>query len=143
MIYHKKPENFSPRFEVVSCFLENAGEFLLLHRSAHKPQGNTWGVPAGKKEVDETPKDAIIRETKEETRHKINPVELNYFKELYVRYDNYDFIYHIFSLKLRERPEVILEENGHKDFRWVTPENSLQMNLIQDLDECVRLFYEI
>jgi 8-oxo-dGTP pyrophosphatase MutT (NUDIX family) len=143
MIYYKRPGNFSPRFEVVSCFLENAEEFLLLHRPAHKPQGNTWGVPAGKKEVDETPIDAMIRETKEETGHKINPKELNYFKELYVRYDDYDFIYHIFSLKLRERPEIILEENGHKDFRWVTPKNSLQMNLIQDLDECIKLFYKL
>jgi ADP-ribose pyrophosphatase YjhB (NUDIX family) len=48
MISKNKPENFTPKFEVVSCFVEYKNEILLLLRQDHKPQGNTYGVPAGK-----------------------------------------------------------------------------------------------
>jgi len=36
------PENFTPKFEVVSCFVEYKQEILLLQRQDYKPQGNTW-----------------------------------------------------------------------------------------------------
>ncbi len=48
MISRNKPENFTPKFEVVSCFVEYNDEILLLLRQDHKPEGNTYGVPAGK-----------------------------------------------------------------------------------------------
>ena len=51
MIFKERPPNFSSEFDVASCFVEHDGEILLLHRQDHKPEGNTWGVPAGK--VDE------------------------------------------------------------------------------------------
>ena len=66
MIYKTKPDNFSPRFEIVSCFVESDGKILLLHRQYHKPQGNTWGVPAGKVDKDEDIFQAIAREIAEE-----------------------------------------------------------------------------
>ena len=31
----------------------------------------------------------------------------------------------------------------HKDFRWVFPQAALKMHLIQDLDACIKLFYEL
>ncbi len=143
MIFDEKPEDFSPRFEIVSCFLENNKEFLILHRHDHKPQGNTWGVPAGKVEINEKPTEAIKREIEEETGYKIDFESLNYFKELYVRYNDFDFIYHIFHLPIKQKPNVKLEENSHKDFKWITPKDALKINLIQDLDECIKLFYGI
>jgi 8-oxo-dGTP pyrophosphatase MutT (NUDIX family) len=48
MIFKKQPDNFIPKMEVVGCFLENDGEFLILQRHDNKPQGNTWGLPSGK-----------------------------------------------------------------------------------------------
>jgi len=141
MIYKEQPENFSPRFEVVSCFLDCNGEFLLLHRHDYKPQGGTWGVPAGKIEKGEQIEEAILREIEEETGYKASPLLLNNFNKLYVRYNDYDFVYHTFYLNLDYKPEIILEDGGHKDFKWVTPKDTLKMNLIQDLDECIKLFY--
>lgn len=144
MILREQPDDFILKMEVVGCFLENDGEFLILHRHDHKPQGGTWGLPGGKVEKGENLKNAIIREVEEETGFKVNLESINYFKELYVRYDNYDFIYHIFSSKIEERPEVILEEGGHQDYKWINPKNSLKMNnLIQDFDECIKDFYGI
>lgn len=144
MIYNEKPKDFSPKFEVVGCFLENDGEFLILQRQDHKPQGGTWGLPSGKVEKGEDLFNAIIRETQEETGFSIRNKPVNYFKEFIVRYDDYDFIYHLFHLKIESKPNVILEENGHKNFKWVRPEVSLkEYNLIQDFDECIKQFYGI
>jgi 8-oxo-dGTP diphosphatase len=39
---------------------------LLLLRHPQKPQGNTWGAPGGKIETGENPKEAVIREIREE-----------------------------------------------------------------------------
>lgn len=32
MIYDKKPEDFTPDIEVVSCLVEHDGKFVLFHR---------------------------------------------------------------------------------------------------------------
>jgi 8-oxo-dGTP pyrophosphatase MutT (NUDIX family) len=143
MIFDEKPENFSPRFEIVSCFLENNGEFLILHRHNHKPQGNTWCLPSGKVEINESIEEAIRREIEEETGHQINLELLRHFRKLYVKYNDFDFIYHIFHLPVEQKPNVKLEEKSHKDFKWVTPKDALKISLIEDLDECIKLFYGI
>lgn len=144
MMYEKQPDNFNQKLEVAGCFLENIdGKFLVLLRNDNKPQGNTWGVPSGKVDNGETVGDCILRELFEETGNIFEKENLNYFKKFYVRYDEYDFIYHIFHIKLDKEISVVLEEGGHKDFKYVTPEESLKLNYIQDFDECVKLFYGI
>lgn len=143
MIYKEKPNTFNPKFEVVSCFLENEGKILLLHRQNHKPQGNTWGVPAGKVDEGEEISESIIREIKEETGIKIQNKDIIYDTKLYVKYNDYDFIYHIYSSSLDKKQEVNINLKEHKNFKWETPENALNMNLIEDLDKCIELFYKI
>ena len=144
MIYfEKKPENFSPKFEVSACFLENNGEILLLHRHNDKPQGGTWGIIAGKLDADENSLDTIIRESFEEIGVKLNKDNISYFSSACVRYDKYDFIYHMYHTVLGKRPEIILNPSEHTDYLWVSPEISLTMNLIQDQDKCTKIFYKI
>lgn len=67
MISQTPREGFSPKFEVVSCFVEHDGHILLLQRQSHKPQPNTYGVPAGKVDDQEDIHQAIKREVGEET----------------------------------------------------------------------------
>jgi ADP-ribose pyrophosphatase YjhB (NUDIX family) len=67
MLYTNKPEVFDPKFDVVSCFVEYKGKILLLHRQDHKPQGNTYGVPAGKVDAGEDIWTTVRREIEEET----------------------------------------------------------------------------
>ncbi len=143
MMHLKEPDKFNPKFEVVSCFVECKNKILLLHRQDHKRQGNTWGVPAGKVDLGEEIQDAMVRELFEETGIKVKSQKIKYNSKHFVRYLDYDFIYHIFHLPVKEIPEVIIRPEEHKSYTWQTPQEALLMNLIQDLDSCIKLFYKL
>ena len=140
MLYKEKPANFNPKFEVVSCFVEYENEILLLHRQNHKPQANTYGVPAGKIDPGETAVQAMQREVKEETQ--LDVAGITYIDKIFVRYADYDFIYHMFYKKFTTQPHVTINPSEHKDYIRKTPKQALGLNLIQDLDECIKLFYK-
>jgi 8-oxo-dGTP pyrophosphatase MutT (NUDIX family) len=142
MIFFNKPDGFKVSFEVVSCFLECRGEILLLLRQKNKPQGGTWGVPAGKINGSETPLQAIKREMREETGF-VPKGDIIYHKNIFVSFPDYDFIYHIFSLPIAKKPRVAVNLKEHEKFAWKTPWQTLQMPLIQDLDSCIKLFYRL
>lgn len=143
MIYKNKPKDFSAKFEVASCLVEYDGKILLLHRQDYKPEGNSWCLPAGKIEKDEDPSSAAVREVKEETGLTIPKNEIEHFRDIYVRYPNYDFIYHLFQLKLDQEEKIKISRNESKDFRYVSVEEALKMPLIQDLGSCIKLYYNI
>jgi 8-oxo-dGTP diphosphatase len=141
MIFKERSQNFNPSFNIVSCFAEHDGEILVLHRQDHKPEGNTWGIPAGKVDDDEEIADAMAREIQEEAGYKLSSSQLTYFGKVFVKYPEYDFVYHIFHAELDQRHKVAINQNEHKDYQWISPENALNMPLILDLDKCIKLFY--
>ena len=126
---------------VVGCFLEYNNKFVLLKRHSHKPDGSTWGLPAGKVESKEADKTAMMRELYEETGYQSNGSEL---KLLGV----YDFTtpsgttnnFVTYSIKLDEPHEVILENAAHSECRWVSVEEADQMpDLIFGLHDLFRM----
>jgi 8-oxo-dGTP pyrophosphatase MutT (NUDIX family) len=141
MVFAKKPETFNPRFEVSGCLLECDGSFLILERQLHKPQGGSWGMPAGKLDAGESSKDALIREMQQETGFLAREQDVRFIQKLYVRYPEYDFVYDLYRCPLAERPEVIINPSEHSAFRWVTPAEALAMNLIPGFDACLRIVY--
>jgi len=143
LTYKDKPVDFNAKLEVVSCFLEHDGEFLLLHRQNNIPQGDTWGAPAGKKKSQETPLQAMRRELEEETGIASEESAFGYFGEVYVKYPEFDFVFHIFFLRLMEKPEIRLNPSEHKAFVWVSHQVALRMKLIPDEDSVIRLFYKL
>lgn len=143
MLHHQEPINFKPKFAVVGNFVQYQDEIILLHRQSHKPQGNTWGIPSGKVDEGEDLLTAATRETFEETGLAIPKEELKFFKTVYVRYDDYDFIYHMFSAKLNNKEEIALSASEHKEMRWVKVQDAFSLPLIEDLDECLKLFFNM
>ncbi len=147
MIFRTAPDTFHPKFEVVSCFVEFAKangaepDLLFLLRQDHKPQPNTWGVPAGKKETTESKETAMIRELREESGIILTPADLQYVTHVFVKYPDLDFIYHMFRTRLNTRQSVIINPQEHKEHRWMTGTAALQTNLIPDLDDCIKLCY--
>lgn len=143
MIHKEPPENFLPRFEVVSCFIEVDGEILFLRRREDKSEGNKWGVPAGKIDQGEDELKAIAREVWEETGLTLPHEQIAYFNKVYVRYPDYDFVYHMFHTRLDDQPDVAISKAEHQAFCWATPQDSLAMDLVLDEDACIKLFYRI
>jgi 8-oxo-dGTP pyrophosphatase MutT (NUDIX family) len=143
MIHKNKPDDFHPKFEVVSCYIENNGKILLLHRQDHKPEGNTWGLPAGKIDAGENEFTAMLREIAEETGIKAKAEELEYLDKVYVKYPDYHFIYHMFRLALSKCPEVKINNQEHKEYKWLKVEDALRLELIRDLDECIKISYKL
>ena len=60
-VFTEPPKNFNRGTEIAGCYCSFEDKLLLLKRHPEKPQGNTWGVPAGKIEKNEDPKIAVVR----------------------------------------------------------------------------------
>ncbi|MFN4173563.1 MAG: NUDIX hydrolase [Parachlamydiaceae bacterium] len=141
-IFKEMPENFKPKFEIVGSFIEVDGKILLLHRQDHKEQGNTWAIPGGKIDKGETPVDASIRETFEETGYLLDTVD--YLGFVYIKYEKYDFIYHMTMAKPEVDPsKVSINFKESKGFTWMTPFQALDMNLMPDEGDCFKLIYKL
>ena len=141
MISTKRPKVFSPKYNVASCFVErDDGKILLLLRRLDKSEGNKWGVPAGKIKDGESPNEAVIREVLEETAIDLNRQPVPLFETYYIKYPDYDFVYHVFhsvvplSTKAKKSAE-------HQSLIWATPEKALQLNLVKHLDDSIKYFY--
>lgn len=141
MIHKTKPINFKAKFEAVGCFVLCDGEMILLHRQSHKPQGDTWGIPSGKIDAGEDAHDTACRETAEETGIVIARNEMKFFASVYVRFDDYDFVYHMYSAQLKNKPEIKISQSEHKAAKWISPKEALSLPLIEDLDVCMELFF--
>lgn len=139
--YKKVPKEFHPRFEIVSCYLEHSGKILLLHRRDDKPEGGTWGLPAGKIDGREDRLEAVIREIKEETGCEVLPAQIEYIRKVYVKYPKYHFIFYMFRTELDKKPRVVINSHEHKAYKWISPNEALNMNLIGGLNSCIEKFY--
>lgn len=141
MIFRECPDNFESKFEIVSCYVEHNGDILILHRQDHKPEGNTWGLPAGKVDDGEDVITAMLREIEEETGIIKQASELEFLETVYVKYPEYHFIYHMFKVVMDTRPDIRLSDKEHKGYKWSNPSDMLKLPLVRDLDKCIEISY--
>jgi 8-oxo-dGTP diphosphatase len=145
MIHNKKPEGFIPDIEVVGCLIECAGKILLLHRHNNKSEGGRWGIPAGKIDSrdhgDKTV--AILRELQEETGLILKAEDLNFHKTFFVEYPDKKYFYHYHKVELRENANIVIKDDEHQAFGWVSVEEALNMPLVADEDYCLKHVYGI
>jgi len=137
--YLEPTPQFNPKFEIALIYIEYENQILILHRQNNKSEGNKWGVPAGKIDKNETPLQAIIRETKEETGLDISNQSIEPLEAVYIEYDeNIHFTYYAFRTQLKGNlGDVKINFQEHKRFTWVTPADALKMDLLKDEDTCI------
>src|SRR3989344_2960483 len=146
MRYNKIPENFNPRFEIASCFIECDGKIILLQRHREKSQGGRWGLPAGKVQKGESIEKAVLREVREETGLDIPEEKISYFGKTFHHHGDYDFVFHMFSTTFGSLPKIRINTYEHKEFAWKSPTEILAMEkaeIVEDLDDVCKLFYNI
>jgi 8-oxo-dGTP pyrophosphatase MutT (NUDIX family) len=126
--------------EIVGCFFEHDGKFLLLLRHAHKPNGGTWGLPAGKVSPGESDDAAMLRELYEETGYSADSKELERLGSFTFGNSQDAYNFTAYRLKLGTRHQPMLESQAHADCKWVTAEECNAMrSLIPDFHELLRL----
>ncbi|MFZ2072589.1 MAG: NUDIX hydrolase [Minisyncoccia bacterium] len=145
MIFNEQPEDFKPDIEVVGCLVERNGKILLLHRHDNKSQGGKWGIPAGKIDHRDNndKKLAMLRELEEETGLILNEEDLTFHKTFFVEYPDKKYFYHYHAVSLKSDFDIVIEDNEHQNFCWVTIEEALNMPLVMDEDHCLKYVYGI
>ncbi|MCB1114357.1 MAG: NUDIX domain-containing protein [Chlamydiia bacterium] len=138
-VFETKPKDFHSEKDVAACYVTCKNRFLLLKRAPDKPQPETWGVPAGKFESEETPDEAVIREVLEEVGLHVTPTHLG---ELYVKHPDLHFTYHMFHHHFDAFPEVILSPE-HTEFVWATYEEALSLPLIGGGKDALAHYHKI
>ena len=116
---------------IVHGLLEINGEYLLIKRTEikrSKPNSlpNYWDIPGGMVELGELPRDALVRETKEEVNLDIEVKNIihedsNYDKEKDIVFTR--LVYECELLDNQNVSNIILQEDEHSEYRLV---NSLE-----------------
>ncbi len=141
ILHLKQPPHFSPRMEVVACFITCNERILFLKRQLLKSEGNTWCVPGGKRGKDETLLFAMQREIYEETGLNIAEQNIQYCQTTYAHYPNFEFNYHLFRSNIVEEPMVQINIEEHSEFCWMTLNEAYLLPLTPGVDEALQLLY--
>lgn len=126
--------------KIVGCFLEYDGKFVILLRNDHKPNGGTWGLPAGKVDVGEDTQAAILRELREETGYTASASQLEKLGDFEFGPKDSRYTFSTFRVTLDKPYDIKVEGAAHADFKWVTPTECFALpNLIPDFHELLKL----
>lgn len=135
------PENFLPATEVVACFCHWQERFLFLLRQSNKLQGDTWCLPGGKVEQEETLKKAIHREVQEEVGITLTEQCVSFLKSLFVRVPNIEYTLHLFYADLHQEDFCIhLNLEEHSKYCWLFLSEAKKLPLIETGQELIAIF---
>jgi mutator protein MutT len=104
------------QFSSIVVCLDNA-KVLLLKRRDGVPYGGLWGFPGGGAEKGESPKDAAVRETAEETGLKVLPEDLVFLQKVVSPDKREVYVFACKKFEGKVNAQKVNEE--HDDYRWV------------------------
>ena len=105
--------------EVAIVCVQKYGRILLMRRSPTDPSNPwVWNFPGGGIETSETPKEAAIREVKEESNLTCPPI---FLKKIGTYHDTVDQLeLHVFTTE-KSYGKVLLKDKEHDRFAWIDP----------------------
>jgi mutator protein MutT len=95
---------------IVVLLNEKNETLILLRPAAAKWSPNTWGYPGGRIEPGETPQEAAVRETREETQ-----LDARGLKEVNLKLDTPVYAYYT-----RDYTGTVTLDYEHDDWAWVS-----------------------
>ena len=102
--------------EVVAALIEREGRLLICQRPQHKARGLLWEFPGGKVDPGEGPKEALIRECREELDVTLEVGDL--YREVTHRYPDLLVRLRLYHARIVSGEPKNLE---HADIRWALP----------------------
>ena len=103
--------------DVAAALIWNeSGQFLICQRPAHKARGLLWEFVGGKAEKDESLKEALVRECREELDITVAPGSI--FVQLIHEYPDITIRLTLFNSTIASGMPKLLE---HNDMRWIYP----------------------
>lgn len=93
---------------------DEQGRFMICQRPPHKARGLLWEFVGGKTEPGESPREALIRECKEELDVTVEPLDV--FMELEHVYPDLTVELVLFNAVITDGEVKMLE---HNDIRWI------------------------
>lgn len=130
-IFLTPPVDFDMNLQAAACYCEYENKILFLKRPPGGRNGDTWSMPGGKLEKEESAIKAVIREIYEEVGFLINEKDLMQIGTFYIKIPELDYVFYTFRKVFLEKPEVVLNLEEHIEARWVTIEEALQLPLIR------------
>ena len=120
------------RMKVAGCFMEYNGKFIALLRRPDKPDGGTWGLPAGKIKDGEAEDEAVLREVMEETGYKADRGDLEFLGRYDFNFPDLFLEFFAYRLALHRLIRVSHNFDEHTKWKWVSPKECRAMpNLIR------------
>lgn len=130
LVYFEPPPDFQSKVCVAGCYCEFEDKILLLKRTPHKHQGDTWGVPGGKLDEGEMPRAAAVREVFEEVGISLKEDDLEEIDTMFIRGPLNDYIFYRFRVRFLKLPAINLSLEEHVEASWLTFEDALKLPLI-------------
>lgn len=124
---------------VASIIFDEKNNFLLAQRTYPEKLADNWEFPGGKKEKNESSKEAIKREVKEELNIKIRKVK----KRITLKhsYKDQKIYFEVFTSKLASSKES-LKLDDHKKITWTQPSNLKKYDLADADEKIARKFFK-
>ena len=108
------------KIRTAGCFIEYNNKFVILHRRPDVRDANTWGLPAGIVENNESDEQAILREVEEEVGYKAKADELEFLTDLHYNFSDLYLEFPTFRIKLKKAIKVKYYPKEHDGYKWVT-----------------------
>ena len=107
--------------EVVAALIRQDDKFLICQRPADKTRALLWEFPGGKMEPGESPKQALIRECREELEVMLDVGEL--YMQVTHKYPDIDICLSLFEATISEGMLTLKE---HHAFAWIKRDDLFQ-----------------
>ena len=117
---------------IVHTLISVNNKYLVIKRSKEeKTFPEYWDIPGGLAEYGELPKDAVIRETKEEVGLNIFPTKVIHEDSNYDKEKDIIFIRLVYLCKLHDDiNNIILQNEEHSEYKLIETLDDLKGELI-------------